>query len=682
MSDSIIQRILRPQGKGKLWRSFAIIIVITVAAALVSFGGSYNQLVARMELNLPAMKVIPFRLGLDLLGGTQLIYKADVSAVPSADRSQAVEGARDVIEKRVNLFGVSEPLVQVNRGTDGEYRILVELAGIKDVKEAIKKIGETPLLEFKEANTAEKELTKEQKTAMDKFNNGAKAKATDILGKLIKGGDFAAIAKEYSEDADTKDKGGDLGWVASNEDQEVAKASEKLKPGEISKDLQQTPEGFEIYKLLEARTKKDGNADAKEVLASHLLICYKEVADCESGLTKEEAKAKIDKLKAEAKPENFATLVKANSTEPGAKESLGNLGWFAKGRMVPVFEEAAFSLAKGQISGVVESEFGYHLIYKQDEKVIREYRLAHILVKTQSITDILGPQGEWMNTKLTGKNLKRASVQFNSAAGMPEVSLEFDDEGAKLFEEITGRNIGKQVAIFLDGYPISVPTVNDKISGGSAVINGRFSLQEAKDLAKRLNAGALPVPIELINQKTIGASLGGQAVADSMKAGMVGLILVAVFMILVYRLPGLVAVISLLIYSVLLLAIFKLWPVTLTLSGLAGFIMSIGVAVDANILIFERLKEELATGKSLSTAINDGFNRAWPSIRDGNFTVVITSLILLFFSASVIRGFALTLFLGVLVSLFTAIVVTRNMLKLIDERWLTKNQWLIGKINK
>lgn len=659
-----------------------MIILVTVAAVLVSFGDGYNQLVSKMELNLPQMKVIPFRLGLDLLGGTQLIYKADVSAVPAADRQAAVEGARDVIEKRVNLFGVSEPLVQVNRGADGEYRILVELAGIKDVTDAIKKIGETPLLEFKEANTAERELSKEQKNAMDKFNNGAKAKATDVLGKLIKGGDFGAIAKQFSEDPDTKDKGGDLGWVPSNEDQELAKVGEKLKAGEISKDLQQTPEGFEIYKLLEARTKKDGNADAKEMLASHLLICYKGIDGCESGLSKEEAKAKIDKLKSEAKPENFTNLVKANSTEPGAKESQGNLGWFAKGRMVPAFEEAAFKLGKGQISEVLETEFGYHLIYKQDEKVIREYRLAHILVKTQSIADILGPQGDWMNTKLTGKNLKRASVQFNSAAGMPEVSIEFDAEGSKLFEDITARNVGKQVAIFLDGYPISVPTVNDKISGGSAVINGRFSLQEAKDLAKRLNAGALPVPIELINQKTIGSSLGSQAVSDSMKAGVVGLILVAIFMVLVYRLLGVVAVISLLIYSVLLLAIFKLWPVTLTLSGLAGFIMSIGVAVDANILIFERMKEELAAGKSLSTAINDGFNRAWLSIRDGNFTIIITCLVLLFFSASVIRGFALTLFLGVLVSLFTAIVVTRNILKLIDERWLTKNQWLIGKINK
>jgi len=681
MSNSILEKILRPQGKGKLWRSFIIIIVLALASAIISFGDNYNQMVKKMEINLPIVKVIPFRLGLDLLGGTQLIYKADISAVPAADRGAAVDGARDVIEKRVNLFGVSEPLVQVNHGANGEYRILVELAGIKDVSEAIKKIGETPLLEFKEENTAKRELDKDQQASMDKFNNSAKAKATDVLGKLIKGGDFAAIAKQFSEDAETKDKGGDLGWVSTDKNPLITESISKLKPGQISKDLDKTATGYEIYKLAELRVKKDDSgADAKEIKASHILICWNGLDKCESGLSKDEVYAKMKKLKEQAKPDNFKELVKANSTEPGAKESFGELGWFSKGAMVKPFEDAVYKLAKGQISDIIETEFGYHLIFKQDERTITEYKVAHIFIKTQSIEDILGPQGEWMNTKLTGKNLKRASVQFDPNAGMPEVSLEFDTEGAKLFEEITGRNIGKPVAIFLDGYPISVPKVNEKITGGSAVINGKFSLQEAKDLSKRLNAGALPVPIELINQKTIGASLGSQAVKDSMKAGLVGLLLVAIFMIVIYRLPGLIATISLIIYGLLVLAIFKLWPVTITLSGLAGFIMSIGVAVDANILIFERLKEELKAGKSLSTAINDGFNRAWPSIRDGNFTIIITCLVLLFFSASVIRGFALTLFLGILVSLFTAIVVTRNLLKLIDERWLEKNHWLIGKI--
>jgi len=674
-------KILKPRGKGKVWQLFAIVMILAIMAGLINFGESYNNFVSKNQLSLPIVKIIPFRLGLDLLGGTQLLYQADVSKVAPADRNSAVEGARDVIERRVNLFGVSEPLVQVNHGADGEYRILVELAGIKNVSEAIAKIGDTPLLEFKEQNTAKRELSKEQQADMDKFNKTAKDKATDVLGKLIKGGDFSALAKQFSDDASTKDKGGDLGWIASNKDPLRATVASKLAVGSISKDLESVSNGLAIYKLNDKRILKNAQGvEIKEIKASHLLICYEGLQDCESGLSKEEAYAKMQKLKTEIKPENFKELVKINSTEPGSKESGGELAWFGPDMMVKPFEVAAQKLAKGAISDIVETDFGYHLIYKQDERLITEYKLAHILVKTKTIEDYLGQQGEWQNTNLTGSNLNRASVQFNPNDNSPQISLEFDSEGGKLFEEITGRNVGKPVAIFLDGEPLSTPNVNEKISGGQAVITGQFSIKEAKDLVKRLNAGALPIPIELINQKTIGASLGNQAIQDSLKAGLIGLLLVILFLIFIYRLPGLLAAISLIIYGLLTLAVFKLWPVTLTLSGLAGFIFSIGVAVDANVLIFERMKEELRTGKSLSMAIRDGFSRAWPSVRDGNFTIIITCLVLLFFSASVIRGFALTLLLGILISLFTAIVVTRTLLKLLDERWLEKHSWLIGKI--
>lgn len=681
MSDNLLMKILKPRGKGKVWQLFAIVMILAIMAGLINFGESYNNFVSKNQLSLPIVKIIPFRLGLDLLGGTQLLYQADVSKVAPADRNSAVEGARDVIERRVNLFGVSEPLVQVNHGADGEYRILVELAGIKNVSEAIAKIGDTPLLEFKEQNTAKRELSKEQQADMDKFNKTAKDKATDVLGKLIKGGDFSALAKQFSDDASTKDKGGDLGWIASNKDPLRATVASKLAVGSISKDLESVSNGLAIYKLNDKRILKNAQGvEIKEIKASHLLICYEGLQDCESGLSKEEAYAKMQKLKTEIKPENFKELVKINSTEPGSKESGGELAWFGPDMMVKPFEVAAQKLAKGAISDIVETDFGYHLIYKQDERLITEYKLAHILVKTKTIEDYLGQQGEWQNTNLTGSNLNRASVQFNPNDNSPQISLEFDSEGGKLFEEITGRNVGKPVAIFLDGEPLSTPNVNEKISGGQAVITGQFSIKEAKDLVKRLNAGALPIPIELINQKTIGASLGNQAIQDSLKAGLIGLLLVILFLIFIYRLPGLLAAISLIIYGLLTLAVFKLWPVTLTLSGLAGFIFSIGVAVDANVLIFERMKEELRTGKSLSMAIRDGFSRAWPSVRDGNFTIIITCLVLLFFSASVIRGFALTLLLGILISLFTAIVVTRTLLKLLDERWLEKHSWLIGKI--
>ncbi len=283
---------------------------------------------------------------------------------------------------------------------------------------------------------------------------------------------------------------------------------------------------------------------------------------------------------------------------------------------------------------------------------------------------------------MTGRNLKRASVQFNPQDNTPEVSLEFDEQGAKMFEEVTARNVGKPVAIFLDGYPISTPNVNEKITGGKAVISGNFTVTEARDLTKRLNAGALPLPITLVNQQTIGASLGQQSVDNSLKAGFIGLALVALFMIIYYRFLGFLSVLALAAYGILSLAIFKLWPVTLTLSGIAGFILSIGMAVDANILIFERLKEELRAGKSLSSATADGFSRAWPSIRDSNFTTMIVCLVLIQFSTSVIKGFAVTLLLGVLISMFSAITITRTLLRLFSEQWFEKHRWLIGYKHK
>jgi preprotein translocase subunit SecD len=247
------------------------------------------------------------------------------------------------------------------------------------------------------------------------------------------------------------------------------------------------------------------------------------------------------------------------------------------------------------------------------------------------------------------------------------------------------------VAIFLDNYIISSPTVNEKIPNGKAVINGRFSPQEAKTLAQRLNAGALPVPIELVNQQSVGATLGAQSVKDSVRAGIIGFILVAIFMILFYRLPGILAVIALLIYVSFSLVIFKLgWitiltlflvnagQVTITLAGMAGFIMSIGVAVDANILIFARMREEMANGKPFGLAVEEGFRRAWPSIRDSNSMTMLTCLILMMTTTGVVKGFAITLLLGVLVSMFTAIFVTRTLLKLIPENVLTKYSFLIG----
>ncbi len=284
---------------------------------------------------------------------------------------------------------------------------------------------------------------------------------------------------------------------------------------------------------------------------------------------------------------------------------------------------------------------------------------------------------KWLPTNLSGKQLKRASVTFDQTTNAPQVGLQFNDDGKLLFGEITGRNVGKQVAIFLDEQILSAPTVQQKIDTGDAIITGQFTILEVKELVSLLNAGALDVPIKLIEQHTVGATLGVDSVKNSLVAGLVGLILVGLFMIFNYRLAGLIAVLALTSYGLITLALFKIIPVTLTLAGLAGFILSIGMAVDANILIFERLREEIREGKGLKIALEEAFRRAWPSVRDSNASTIITCVILYYTTTGSVRGFAFTLALGVIVSLFSSITASRVFLRIltmfkIGERQLEK----------
>ncbi|MDO8570454.1 MAG: protein translocase subunit SecD [Candidatus Daviesbacteria bacterium] len=276
------------------------------------------------------------------------------------------------------------------------------------------------------------------------------------------------------------------------------------------------------------------------------------------------------------------------------------------------------------------------------------------------------------STGLTGADLTKAGVTFSSSgkSSGPQVSIEFTSEGGTKFAEITKRNVGKPIAIFLDDVLVSAPNVQQEIIGGSAVITGQFTSQEAKDLSIQLNAGALPVPIEIIQQRTIGATLGNVSIQKSLIAGMIGLLTVMIYMICYYGLYGVLADVALIIYTLLVLTIFRtglfiLPPVTLTLAGIAGFILSIGMAVDANILTFERMKEERRAGKTGRSGLEAGFNRSWTSIRDSNVSSLITATILYIFGTSVVRGFALTLAIGVLVSMFSALVVTRTLLRML-----------------
>lgn len=425
-----------------MWKKRILVLIVL----LIGFGAGffvYKSEMAKKSGEVTTLSKYGFKLGLDLSGGSHLVYKADVSAIKSTEIRDAMNALRDVIERRVNAFGVGEPIVTVeNAGfsNGGEERLIIDLPNVTDVSKAVAMIGQTPLLEFK------------------------------------------TEAPKGTPQALTVDKNG---------------------------------------------------------------------------------VARLD--------------INANYT----------------------------------------------------------------------------------STDLTGRYLSKAILEFDPNSGEPVVSLQFDDTGSKLFEDITRANVGKSVAIFLDGQPISTPVVREAITGGRAQISGNFTATEAKTLVGRLNSGALPVPITHISTETIGASLGAKALNAGMKAGLIGFLVIALFLIFWYRLPGIIAVMSLSIYVALMLFIFKIIPVTLTAAGIAGFIISIGIAVDANVLIFERIKEELKSGRSVPESIKNGFARAWFSIRDSNISSMITAVILFWFGTSLIKGFALTFLIGVLVSMISAISISR-----------------------
>ncbi len=299
---------------------------------------------------------------------------------------------------------------------------------------------------------------------------------------------------------------------------------------------------------------------------------------------------------------------------------------------------------------------------------------------TQEVT----PTEKIYTSVITGQHLEGAEVHLDEYS-KPEIALMFTEEGAWLFAEHTAASIGKYLAIVLDKEVVSCPVIQTAIPDGRARITGQFSLEDARRVAIQLKYGALPIPLKIVENRTIGPTLGQDSVAKSVTAGSIGLVIVLLFMAIYYRLPGVLADLALIIYAMISFALFKLIPVTLTLPGIAGFLLSVGTAVDANILIFERMKEELRAGKSLNMAIRVGFSRAWTSIRDSNLSTLLTCVILFWFGsnlgASMVKGFAVTLFLGVVVSMFTAVIVTRTFIRVVfsltGER-LREKKWLLG----
>jgi len=643
-----------------------VIFVLLFATIIFDAPNLFNKWVEEINnktgIGIPMILDKEFALGLDLQGGAHLVYQADVSQIPEEDRGTAVEGVRDVIERRVNAIGIGEPNVQTSKVGE-DYRVIVELPGVTDIQEAKDKIGETPILEFKKENTIPpRELTEEEKTEMDNFNEIAYAKAEGYLKEIKNGADFETLAEQNSEDELSKNNGGYLGYISNvGPYADLYNWASTVEEGSVSQELLDTNQGYVI-------AKRGGVTDGDiEVRASHILICYLGASRCEgANYTKSEALAKAQEIYDQANADNFADLAKQYSTDPGSKENGGDLGFFPKEAMVGDFAEASFSAKVGEIVGPVETQYGFHIIYKTDEKINQNIEAWYLAVNKKTELDILPPQDPWMNTGLSGKQLERAEVVSDPNTGAVQVSLQFDADGTQLFKDLTTENVGKPIAIYLDGEPISIPTVNEPIIDGSAVISGNFSLTEAGLLSQRLNAGALPVPIEIISQQTVGATLGAKSMQKSLKAATVAVILVMLFMALYYRLPGIISVISLALYISFTLALFKFIGVTLTLAGIAGFVLSVGMAVDANVLIFERLKEELKSGKSLKTATEEGFIRAWSSIRDGNISTLITCVLLILLGTSFVKGFAITLGIGILVSLFTAITVTRVLLRYVS----------------
>jgi len=661
-----LMRLTKPTQRGKTrWAVFAV-LALTALAGFLAYPQAWNrgadlynaQVVDRLKLpggfKLPHYWNVPYKLGLDLQGGTHLVYEADTKDIPDSERPDALEGVRDVIERRVNAFGVSEPIVQTNKAGD-RWRIIVELAGVRDVTEAIRMIGETPILEFKEENPVEAiPLTAEEQKQLDALNAEKKKEAEAGLKQALAGG--AGLVWE------------NLGLVTEMMQPELWKWADTHQ-GAKTPQLVETEQAWNVVRVNARDTSE------KEIKASHILICFEGAEGCQEPLSKEQALEQITKLRAELTPENFAEKAKANSTDPTAAQNGGDLGWFQRDAMIKEFSDAAFAMAKGEISQPVETQFGYHIIYKEDERTLVRYDIDRVLYLKATATDVRPDADPWKNTGLSGKHVRRAQVEFDQTTSQPMVTLAFNEEGKELFAEITKRNVDKLVAIYLDGEAISIPRVQQEITEGTAVISGDFDFKEAKLLSQRLNAGALPVPIQLLSQQTIGASLGQDSLAKSLHAGLIGFLIVVAFMILYYRLPGLLASVALGMYTVLLLAVFKLWGITMTLSGIAGVILSIGMAVDANILIFERMREELKNGRPLDSAIAEGFKRAWTSIYDSNISSLITCAILYSFTSSSVRGFAVTLALGILISMFSAITVTRTLLRLVAP-WASKHLWL------
>ena len=661
------------------WRSqlpASLFLIIIIAVMALAVPGPINPklkaLGAKIGLQGLQLPDPEYKLGLDLNGGAHLIYTADLSSLPVSDQQTALEGVRDVLERRINSFGVTDPVVQAvtNRGSS---KIIIDLPGVSDVKEAIAQLGETPVLNFR---TPDKEIsfepTPEQTEEINTNQARERALSQELFTKAIAGEDWNRLVQEYSVDESTKSNAGKIGFI-SVEDEEYGGLIQKIiadriKPGILGGIY----EGVSRLHLVDYLS----NKEEPQISASQILICYAGASNCENARSKDDALALATSTLSTLTTKNFKETATTISDDTATQTTGGELGFLSIGEVDPAIESVLNTLKNNSINKeVVETSAGFHLIYRTGSRTETLYELAHIELPWTTLSDVfvIDP---WQDTALSGRHIKSASVAFDQTTNQPLISLDFNSEGSDLFGELTEANIGKQIGIFLDGEAITTPTVQQAIYGGQATITGTFTIAEAKLLAQRLNAGALPVPVKLVSQATIGPALGQESLAAGIKAGLIGFALVALFMIIYYRLPGLLAIFSLIFYIGANLLAYRLFGVTITLPGMAGLVLSIGIAVDANVLIFERLKEELQAGKDLLPAVKESFRRAWPSIRDGNFTTLIATAVLYGMSSGFIRGFALTLSIGILISIFSAMVITKAFM-MAASRWRPKHRFLI-----
>lgn len=652
----------------QLWARVVLICIIALGLGFISAPTSIKQSVLGSTPDsgsiAESINNIKFSLGLDLQGGTQLRYRVDTSNIPVGDRTSVVEGIKGVMDRRINALGVSEAVVQTSQLGEDHY-ILVELPGVKDINEAINRVGKTVQLEFKEQKD---EWSPEEKKANDQYNADVMLRARAILKDAEKpSADFTKIVKEKSEGKNIS-TGGEIDFQSENGvDPAIWPQISQLPAGKLV--MIETPDAAYIEKILD--TKKEEGVEA-----NHILISFEGATRASPNVsrTKEEAKKLADEIKDRVTKDTFAKEVIENSDDALSNTKGGSLGTFTKGEMTKNFEDAAFAAQKDTIVGPIETEFGYHIIQIVDKTETVKVKRQELLLKKKPAKPIDG----WVSTGLTGKQFSHANAAINSNGVGYIVQIQFNDEGKKLFTDLTKKNLNKPIGIFLDDEEISAPTVQTVIDSGEAIITGSFTATQANDLATNLNTGALPAPVILIGQNTVGATLGQDALANALKAGMIGLLVLVLFMLLYYRLPGLAALLGLTLYGIISAAVFQTFHITLSLAGIAGFILSIGMAVDANILIFERLKEELVSGKSLEASIKTGFNRAWSSIHDSNLSSLITCLILFIFGTNIIKGFAITLAIGILISMFTAINLTRTFIDL-GHRWFKNPKfWKCG----